>query len=66
MVTGHFLVQLADGSVEVSISVLLVHVVDTSSGLIFQDDSEGFNMVRSFFKDFVYGEYLTLSALGLQ
>ena len=66
MVTSHFLMQLTHGSVEVSVSVLFIHVVNSGSGLIFQDDAECFNVVGSFFEDFVYGEDLTLSALGLE
>ena len=53
MVTGHFLVQLTDGSVQRDISVLLVHVVDSSSGLIFQNDSESFDVIWSSFENFV-------------
>ncbi len=53
MVTGHFLVQLTDSSVQGNISVLLIHVVDSSSGLIFQDDSESLDVVGSSFEDFV-------------
>ena len=53
MVTGHFLMQLTDGSVEVGISVLLVHVVDSGSGLIFQNDAESFDMVWSLLEDLV-------------
>ena len=53
MVTSHFLVQLTHGAVQVGVSVLFIHVMNSGSGLIFQDDSEGFNMVWSFFEDFV-------------
>lgn len=45
MVSGHLHVQLADCSVERNISVLLVHVMHGSSGLVTQDDSEGLNMI---------------------
>ena len=45
--------QLTDSSVEVGVSVLLVHVMDSGSGLILQNDAESFNMVWSFFEDLV-------------
>ena len=35
VVTGHFLVQLTHGSVQGGVSVLLVHVMDSGSWLIF-------------------------------
>jgi hypothetical protein len=66
VVTGHFLVQLTDSSVQGNISVLLIHVVDSSSGLIFQDDSESLDVVGSSFEDFVDWENLTLCAFGLE
>ena len=66
VVTSHFLVQLTHGAVQVGVSVLFIHVMNSGSGLIFQDDSEGFNMVWSFFEDFVNWKNLTLSALGLE
>ncbi len=53
MVTGHFLVQLTHCSVERQVSVLLVHVVNSSSGLIFENDSKSFNIVWSSFEDFI-------------
>lgn len=53
VVACHVHVQLADSSVEGNISVLLVHVVVSSSGLISQHYSVGFNMVGSFFVDLV-------------
>jgi hypothetical protein len=53
VVSGHFCVELTDGSVEGDISVLLVHVVVSGSGLIPQDYSEGLNMAGSSLEDLV-------------
>lgn len=66
MVAGHFGVELADGAVQRDISVLLVHVVVSSSGLVAKHDSEGFNVGGSALKDFVDGENLSLGTLGLE
>ena len=66
MITSHIHVKLTDSSVEGDISVFLVHVMDSSSGLISEDDAESFDVVGSFFVDFVDGEDLTLSSLGLE
>lgn len=66
MISAHFHVHLTDGSVESGVSVLLIHVVHVGSGLIFNDDSEGFNVSWLSFEDFVYRENLSLSALGLE
>lgn len=66
MVSGHFGVELADGSVEGDVSVLLVHVVVASSGLVPQDDAEGLDVVRPLLEDLVDGEDLSLGALGLE
>ena len=66
MVTCHLSVKLADCSVEGNISVLLVHVVIGSSGLIPQDNAEGLDMVRSPLEDFIDSEDLSLSSLGLE
>lgn len=62
MVTGHFLVQLTNSSVQGGVSVFLVHVVNSSSGLIFKDDAESFNVAWSSFKDFVNCKDLALCA----
>ena len=35
VVTSHFLMQLTDGSVQSSVSVLFIHVMNSGSGLIF-------------------------------
>lgn len=45
--------ELADSSVKGDISVLFIHVVDSSSGLISKDDSEGFNVIGSLFENLV-------------
>jgi hypothetical protein len=66
MVTGHFGVQLTDGSIEGDVSVLLVHVVVACSGLVPKNDSEGFDVVGSSLKDLIYRQDLTLSTLGLE
>ena len=57
--------KLADCSIDRNISVLLVHVVVGSSGLIPQDNAEGLDMVGSSLEDFVDSEDLSLSSLGL-
>lgn len=53
MITGHIHVQLTDSSVQGNISVLLVHVVVSGSGLISEHYSVSFDMVGSFFVDLV-------------
>ena len=53
VITGHIHVELADGSVEGDISVFLVHVVDSGSGLVSEDDAESFNMIGSSFEDLI-------------
>ena len=66
VVSGHFHVELADGSVERNISVLLVHVVDACPGLVPEDNTESLDVIGSAFVDFVDGEDLTLSAFGFK
>ena len=63
VVTSHFLMKLTDGSVQGSISVFLVHVMDSGSWLILQDDSECLDMTWSSFIDFIDWKNLSLSAL---
>ena len=58
--------QLTDSSVQSGVSVLFVHVVDSSSGLILEDDAESFDMTWSSFKDFVDWKDLALSAFGFE
>lgn len=53
VVAGHFCVELADGTVEGDISVLLVHVVVSGSGLVPEDNAEGLNMVGFSLEDLV-------------
>lgn len=66
VVTSHFHMKLTDSTVKGDVSVLFIHVVDSSSGLISEDDAESFDVVGSFFVDFVDGEDLALSSLGLE
>ena len=53
MITSHIHVELTDSSVEGDISVFLVHVVDSGSGLVSEDDAESFDMIGSFFVDLI-------------
>ena len=53
MITSHIHVKLADSSVEGDISVFLVHVMDSSSGLVSKDNTESFDMIGSFFIDLI-------------
>ena len=66
MVACHFSVELTDGSVERNITVLLVHVGDSGSGLVPEDNAEGLDMVGSALEDLIDGEDLSLGALGLE
>lgn len=66
VVTSHLSVELTNGTVKGNISVLLVHVVVSSSGLISQNNSESFYMVGSSLENFVHWQNLTLCALGLE
>ena len=66
MVTGHFHMELTDCAGKGNISELFVHIVDTSSGLISENDSIGFDMVGSAFENLIDGENLSLSRLGLE
>ena len=53
MISGHFSMELTDGSIEGDISVFLVHVVISSSGFISQNNAEGFDVIGSAFEDLV-------------
>lgn len=53
VVSGHLGVKLANSSIKGDISVLLVHVVVSGSGLVPEDDAEGLNMVRSSLEDLI-------------
>ena len=66
VVAGHFGVQLADSSVQGDVSVLLVHVVVASAGLVPEDDAEGLDVIGSALEDLVDREDLSLGALGLE
>ncbi len=64
VVTGHILVKLAHSSVQRYISVFLVHVGHTGSGLIPQDNSIGLYVVWSFLEDLINRQNLALGALN--
>ena len=66
VITSHFHMKLADSSVEGDISEFFIHVVNSSSGLISEDNAEGFDMVGSFFIDLINWEDLSLSSFGLK
>ena len=66
MVTSHLGMELTNGSIKGNISVLLVHVVVSSSGLVSKDDSEGFDVIWSALEDLVNSKNLSLSALGFE
>lgn len=66
VVSGHLGVELADGSVEGHVSVLLVHVVVGGPGLVPQDNAEGLDVVGLPLEDLVDGEDLSLGSLGLE
>ncbi len=66
VVTSHFHMKLTDSTVEGDVSVLFIHVVNSSSGLISEDDAESFDVIGSFFVDFVNSENLTLSSFSLE
>ena len=66
VISCHFCVKLTDSTIQGNISVLLVHVVVSSSGLVSKDDSEGFDVIGSALEDLVNSKNLSLSALGLE
>ena len=66
MITSHFHMKLAHSSIERNISVLFVHVVDSCSRLISENDAKSFNVIGSFFVNFVDGQDLSLSGFGFQ
>lgn len=66
VVSGHFCVELADCTVQGHISVFLVHVVVSSSGLIPENDTEGLHVVGLALENLVDGKDLSLGALGLE
>jgi len=66
VISGHLSMELTDSAIQGNISVLLVHIVVSSSGLVSEDNAEGFDVIGSSFEDFVNSENLSLSALGLE
>ena len=58
--------KLTDSTIQGNISVLLVHVVVSGSGLVSEDNAEGFHVIGSTLEDLVDSENLSLSALGLE
>lgn len=66
VVTSHLSVKLTDSTIQGNISVLLVHIVVSSSGLVSEDNAEGFHMIGSALEDLVNSKNLPLSALGLE
>ena len=65
MVSGHFHVHLADGTVERSVSVFLVHVVDSGSRVVLDDHSVCLDLVGVFLEDFVHGTDFSIGFLEL-
>lgn len=66
MVTGHFHMELAYCTVERDVSVFFIHVVDSGSGLISEDDSECLDVIGSPFEDLINRQDLSLSTLGFE
>lgn len=66
VISCHFCVKLTDSTIQGNISVLLVHIVVSSSGLVSKDDSEGFDVIGSALEDLVNSKNLSLSALSLE
>ena len=66
VVSSHLSVQLAHGSIQRDISVLFVHVVVSSPGLVPEHDSESFDMSWLALKDLIDCKDLSLSTLGLE
>lgn len=60
MVTGHFRRQLAHSTVESNISIFSVHVMESSSRLISQDDSVVSDAVGLSFKNFSNVNFLSV------
>lgn len=53
MISSHFSMELAYSTIKWNISVLLIHVVVSSSRFISKDNAEGLDKVGSAFKDFI-------------
>ena len=58
--------KLTDCTIKRNVSELFIHVVNASSGLISQDDSEGLDMIGSSFKNLINRKDLALSALRFE
>ena len=58
--------KLAYSSIKRNVSELFVHVVDSCSGLISEHDSESFNVIRSFFENFINSQDLSLGCLSFE
>jgi len=65
MSSSHFTVHLGDGSAKGDISVLLVHVYDTSSSKISKHDSVVLDRVGFFLEDLTNRDDLTLGSSNL-
>ena len=65
MSSGHFTVHLGDGSAKGDISVLLVHVYDTSSSKISKHDSVVLDRVGFFLEDLTNRDDLSLGSSNL-
>jgi hypothetical protein len=66
VISGHFSVQLTDGSVQRDISVLLVHVVVSGSRLVSEDDAEGLDMGGSPLEDLIDSKDLALGRFSFE
>ena len=66
MIASHFHMQLTDCSIQCNVSVFFIHIVDASSRLIPENNSESFDMAGSSFKDLIYRENLPLCTLSFQ
>lgn len=63
--TGHVVVHLSNSTSKCGISVLLVHIVCTTSASVSEPDSEVLNLSRMLLKDFSDVQDLTTSSLSL-
>ena len=63
VVSAHFLVKLRNGSVQGDVSELLVHVMESGSGLHAQHDSVGFHVSGVLLVDVVDSENLSVGSL---
>eukprot|EP00178_Gracilaria_changii_P021125 TRINITY_DN6286_c0_g1_i1.p1 TRINITY_DN6286_c0_g1~~TRINITY_DN6286_c0_g1_i1.p1 ORF type:complete len:134 (-),score=8.48 TRINITY_DN6286_c0_g1_i1:79-480(-) len=66
VVACHFHVELTDCTIQRNISVFFVHVMNSGSGLIPEDNAESFNVVWPSFKNLINRQYLSLGALCLE